>query len=86
MRGPFFGRRVGCERCGDEGGCFLEAGSTVRVVAYRRAAGGAAPDLSKDTYVDSKTYKVQSDGTSMVACDVDADGKEVTGGLRRGWS
>lgn len=63
---------------------FLEAGSTVRVVAYRRAAGGAAPDLSKDTYVDSKTYKVQSDGTSMVACDVDADGKEVTGGTPQG--
>lgn len=56
----------------------LEAGSTVRVVAYRRTvAGQAQPDLAQDKWIATATYKVQADGTTLVACEVDDAGDEV---------
>lgn len=52
----------------------LPAGSTVRVVAYQRgSAGQTNPDLANDTWKETSTYKVQSDG-SLVPCHVTADG------------
>ncbi len=49
----------------------LAAGSTVRVVAYRRS--GSAADISADTYVCETTYVVAADG-SLTPCTVGADG------------
>lgn len=57
----------------------LEAGSTVRVVAYQRSggAGQSDPALATDIFKAEATYKVQSDGTTLVPCDVDDEGVEI---------
>lgn len=56
----------------------LEAGSTVRVAAYRRTVEGQTqPDLTQDKWIATATYKVQADGTTMVACEVDDNGEEL---------
>ena len=63
----------------------LTPGSTVRVVAYRRTvAGQAAPDLTQDKWIATATYKVQSDGTTLVACAVLDDGTEDPAGQAAG--
>lgn len=51
--------------------------STVRVIARRRAAGQTSADPSQGTLVAEATYKVQSDGTTLLPCKVDDEGKEV---------
>ena len=56
----------------------LEVGSTVRVVAYQRSsAGQTEPNLETDIWKATATYKVQSDGTTLVACEVDDTGAET---------
>ncbi|MDE5944382.1 MAG: fimbrillin family protein [Rikenella sp.] len=51
--------------------------STVRVIARRRASGQTSADPSQGVQVAEATYKVQADGTTLVPCKVDDDGKEV---------
>lgn len=56
----------------------LTPGSTVRVIAYQRQGSGQAnPDLTKDLWKATSTYKVQSDFT-LVPCNVNDDGTENT--------
>ncbi|WP_298064384.1 BF2992 family fimbrillin-A clan protein [uncultured Rikenella sp.] len=51
----------------------LTEGTTVRVLVYKRASGGAAADPAADTYVTENTYKIQGDG-SFLPCVTDAAG------------
>lgn len=48
----------------------LAEGTTVRVVAYRRAQAGT-PDLALDTYLAEATFRAGADG-SLAPCTVDA--------------
>lgn len=56
----------------------LTEGTTVRVLVYRRASGGAAADPAADTYVTENTYKIHSDG-SFLPCVTDASGGVTAG-------
>ena len=64
--------RAGTDLVGEN----LEAGVTVRVLAYQRRDGGVAADIEQDLFVEEATYQVQDDG-SLKACTVNASG-EVT--------
>lgn len=55
----------------------LTEGTTVRVLVYKRAAGGATANPVADTYVSENTYRILSDG-SFEPCVVDAAGKPTS--------
>ena len=54
----------------------LVAGTTVRVVAYKRRAGAASADMGQDTYVCDVAYCVSANG-SLTPCSVDSEGKNT---------
>lgn len=56
------------------GGDYMEAGTTVRVVAYRRPSTASSAALSNANYAGEATYKVLSNGTLQL-CSVAHDAK-----------
>lgn len=51
---------------------------TVRILAYRRAAGATSANIASDTYIGENTYVADADG-KLTACVVDANGNKTTG-------